>query len=80
MTALLTEARLTDLQIQGAVQAALAHHAQVPYERIAAFVEDGVVTLTGTVDWRYQQSAALAATRHVGGVHDVKNELRVTFD
>jgi osmotically-inducible protein OsmY len=80
MTALLAAAHTRDLQIETAVHAALAHHAQVPFERIAAFVEDGIVTLTGTVDWRYEQLAALAAARHVGGVHDVKNEVQVRFD
>ena len=40
---------------------------------------DGVATLAGTVDWRYQQAAALAATGTVPGVRGVNNQLRVTF-
>jgi len=80
MTGLLSQARIGDLQIEGAVLQALEHHAQVPFERIAVSVSDGVATLSGTVDWRYQQTAAFAATKTVAGVRDVNNQLRVKFD
>jgi osmotically-inducible protein OsmY len=79
MTALLTPARIGDLQLEGAVQLALEHHAQVPFERITVSVHDGVATLTGTVDWRHQQTAALAATGTVAGVRAIVNHLQVTF-
>ena len=79
MTGLLSPARIGDLQIEGAVQLALERHAQVPFQRITVSVSEGVVTLSGTVDWRYQQAAALAATKTVAGVRDVNNLLRVTF-
>jgi osmotically-inducible protein OsmY len=80
MTALLGQARIRDLQIEGAVQLALEQHAQVPFERIKVSVSDAVATLSGLVDWRYQRVAALAATRTVAGVRDVNDQLRVTFD
>ena len=79
MTALLTPARIGDQQLEGAVQLALEHHAQVPFERVTVSVLDGVATLTGTVDWRYQQTAVLAATGAVAGVRAIDNQLRVTF-
>ena len=79
MTALLNPARLADLQLEGAVRLALEHHAQVPEERIAVGVSDGVATLSGTVDWRYQQTAALAAAKTVAGVRDVESQLTVAF-
>ena len=79
MTELLAPARAGDLQIEGAVQQVLRQHAQVPFERITASVSDGVATLSGTVDWRYQQNAAVAATRTVAGVRDIDNRLRVAF-
>jgi len=79
MTALLSSARIADLQLEGAVCLALEHHAQLPAERIAVCVSDGVATLSGAVDWRYQQAAALAATKTVAGVRDVENHLTVVF-
>ena len=79
MATLLSQSRIADLQLEGAIQVALEHHAQVPFERIRVSVADGVATISGTVDWRYQQVAALAATRAVGGVRDVHDRLTVTF-
>ena len=77
MQALLTPARIEDLQIEGAVQFALEHHAQVPAERITVTVIDAVATLGGTVDWPYQRSAAVAATRTVPGVRHVIDRIEV---
>jgi len=79
MATLLGQARIADLQLEGAIQVALEHHAQVPFERIRVSVTDGVATITGTVDWRYQQIAALSAARAVGGIRDVHDRLAVTF-
>lgn len=79
MTALLAPARIEDLQLDRAVRLALERHAQVPFEHIAVSVHDGIVTLTGTADWRYQLAAAVAATKTVSGVRDVVNRLTVTF-
>ena len=42
-------------------------------------VDEGVATLSGTVDWRYQLTAAVAATKAVAGVREVNNQLQVTF-
>ncbi len=79
MTGLLTRARIGDLQIEVAIRLALERHAQVPFERIAVSVDEGVATLSGTVDWRYQLTAAVAATKAVAGVREVNNQLQVTF-
>ena len=79
MTTLLSPVRIADLQLEGAIQVALEHHAQVPFERIKVSVADGVATISGTVDWRFQQVATLAATKAVGGVRGVDNQLRVAF-
>ena len=79
MNALLSPARIEDLQIEGAVRLALEQHAQVPFERITVSVSDGVATLSGKVDWRYQLAAALAAARTVSGVSEVVNRLTVAF-
>lgn len=79
MATLLSPARIADLQLEGAIQVALEHHAQVPFERIKVSVTDGVATISGKVDWRYQQVATLAAAKTVAGIHDVHDRLTVTF-
>lgn len=79
MPALLSPARLEDLQVEEAVRKALDTHAQVPGGRIAVSVDNCVVTLTGKVDWRFQQAAAVAATKAVRGVRDVVNTIGVVY-
>jgi osmotically-inducible protein OsmY len=79
MTALLGPARMQDLQLEGVIQLALENHAQVPFRRVHVLVCDRVATLTGNVDWRYQQNAAVAATKAVAGVREIVNRLTVTF-
>jgi osmotically-inducible protein OsmY len=77
MQALLTAARIEDLQVEEAIRLALAHHVQVPGDRITVAVTDGVATLGGTVDWPYQRSAAVSATRTVPGVRHVVDRIEV---
>ena len=79
MTALLSPARIEDLQLEGAIRLALERHAQVPFETISVDVCNGVATLSGRVAWRYQVAAAVAATKTVAGVREVANHLAVTF-
>jgi osmotically-inducible protein OsmY len=40
-------------------------------------VEDGRVTLTGTVDWSYQRDAAADAIRKIAGIRDVRNAISI---
>jgi osmotically-inducible protein OsmY len=42
---------------------------------VQVMVEDGWITLTGTVDWQYQQDAASFAVRHLMGVRGVSNQI-----
>ena len=49
----------------------------VPDERIAIKVENGMVTLTGTVDWQHQKSEAEYDVRKLSGVVAVINQLHV---
>ena len=42
---------------------------------VQGMVEDGWITLTGTVDWQYQQDAASFAVRHLMGVRGVSNQI-----
>jgi osmotically-inducible protein OsmY len=42
---------------------------------VQVMVESGWITLTGTVDWQYQQDAAAYAVRHLMGVRGVSNQI-----
>jgi len=49
----------------------------VPIDRIKVHVQDGVVTLSGEVDWGYQKYAAEEAVHHLMGVVWLNNQIRV---
>jgi osmotically-inducible protein OsmY len=49
----------------------------VPYDRIKVRVQDGVVTLSGEVDWGYQKYAAEEAVHHLMGVVWLNNQIMV---
>lgn len=50
---------------------------RVPSDRIGVTVEHGVVTLTGSVDWRYQREAAEHDVHKLTGVVAIRNLLVV---
>jgi osmotically-inducible protein OsmY len=60
-----------------AVQA-LQSHMSVPPQAVTVTVRDGFVTLEGTVEWNYQRSAAESAVRHLKGVQNVSNDIRLS--
>ena len=49
----------------------------VPNERIKIRVEDGHVTLTGEVDWKYQRDASERAVRNLYGVRAFNNQIKL---
>jgi osmotically-inducible protein OsmY len=49
----------------------------VPDDRVTIKVENGMVTLSGTVDWQYQKSEAEYDVRKLSGVVAVINQLKV---
>lgn len=49
----------------------------VPDDRIQVVVANGMVTLTGEVDWNYQKEAARAAAARISGVKSVYNAVTV---
>lgn len=51
---------------------------EVPHSRLDVKVEHGVVTLSGTVDYRFQRTAAEEAVQRLGGVRRVVNLIAVT--
>ena len=66
-----------DVTLEGGVVAALKANPQVPFERIVVSVQDGVLTLSGHVNWKYQSAAAVAAASGVQGVGVIDNEIVV---
>jgi osmotically-inducible protein OsmY len=72
----LTEHRRQDAEIRGDVLQALMLDALVP-TTIDAMVKDGIVTLTGTVEWRYQYDEAEFVAANILGVIDVENDVDI---
>jgi osmotically-inducible protein OsmY len=64
--------------VQAAVRAELARDERLPHaDAIAIGVEDGVVTLRGTVGSPAQRHAAVAAARRPEGVSHVNDQLKL---
>lgn len=55
----------------------LDHTVQVPSETIDVRVQDGCITLEGTVDWDFQRRRAERALRYLIGVKSINNLLTV---
>ena len=71
-----TEHRRQDAEIRGDVLQALMLDTVVP-TTINATVKDGVVTLTGTAEWRYQRDEAEFLAANVLGVIDIENDVDI---
>ena len=56
---------------------ALEWDVSVPHDRVKVQVQNGLVTLTGEVDWWYQKNAAENAVRHLVGVVSVSNGITI---
>jgi osmotically-inducible protein OsmY len=63
----------TDTEVAHEVVNALRANIQVPDDRIKAKVDEGWVTLEGSVEWQYQKNAAEYAVRYLAGVKGVTN-------
>jgi osmotically-inducible protein OsmY len=50
----------------------------VPKDTVDVLVHDGFVTLSGTVDWQYQRSAAEDDMRKLSGIVCVTNMIKIT--
>ena len=50
--------KVDDTDIAQKALQTLSWDIEVPYDKVKVEVEDGWVTLTGTVDWNYQRNAA----------------------
>lgn len=69
--------RKTDTEIAEAVCNALKWHTAVKEEHVKIKVEDGIVTLEGEVEWRYQRDNARFAVQNLSGVRSVINLITV---
>jgi osmotically-inducible protein OsmY len=67
-----------DEELAARVVKVLAWNVQVPDQTIRVKVEDGRVTLDGSVPFYYQRAAAQAAVAKLAGVREVLNLLAVT--
>ncbi len=67
----------TDTEIAEAALNALQWDSTVPDNKIKLSVSHGMVTLDGTVDWKYQREGAESAVRYLNGVRGVKNQVTV---
>lgn len=64
-----------DADVAKAAAQALEWDADLPPKRIMAKVSNGLVTLSGEVDWEYQRKRAEKAVRHLRGVMGVSNQI-----
>ena len=67
----------TDTDVRNDVLSELAWDSRIDEKQIGVQVEQGVVTLGGTVDDLATSTAAVEAADRVAGVKDVANELQV---
>jgi osmotically-inducible protein OsmY len=66
-----------DEEIASATVIRLKWDSSVPKDAVKVKVEKGWVTLTGEVDWHYQQEAAADDVRELWGVVGVSNEITI---
>jgi osmotically-inducible protein OsmY len=69
--------KVDDTDIAQKALQTLSWDIEVPDERVKVEVEDGWVTLTGTVNWNYQRNAAEADVRKLKGVLGVINNISI---
>jgi osmotically-inducible protein OsmY len=67
----------SDEDIAGAVANVLEWNVLVPLDRVKVHVQDGLVTLSGEVDWGYQKFAAEESVRYLMGVVRFSNQITV---
>ena len=67
----------TDTEIAQAALTALTWNTMLPSDRITLTVENGWITLNGTLDWQYQKDVAVRAVRDMTGVKGVTNLIAV---
>ena len=72
-----SDAQRTDADVASHAVRALRRHHEIP-EHVQVAVDNGHVTLTGTVEWYLQRQRAEDVVQHVRGVRGVVNRIDVT--
>lgn len=67
----------SDSEIAQAAATALELNSLVPNGKVQVQVENGHVTLTGEVDWRYQLASAEQCVRPLAGVRGLSNRITI---
>jgi osmotically-inducible protein OsmY len=67
----------SDEDIARAASNILQWNLWVPHNRMKVLVQDGMVTLTGDVDWYHERVSAEEAVRHLIGVWGVTNSITI---
>ncbi len=67
----------TDADIAASVENLLEWSATLPAGVIKVMVEGGWVTLSGTVDWKFQKQSAADSIRHLMGVVGVSDQITI---
>lgn len=80
-----SEMRMTDEGLAERIANVLKWNVSIKSNAVKAEVKNGIVTLTGEVDWQYQRANIERNIEHVGGVANVFNLITVkprlsTFD
>lgn len=75
---LASDTRITDEDIAKNCVSALRAHSSVPDNKLKLVVNNGWVTIEGTVDWQYQKTAAENAMRYLIGVCGITNNVMLT--
>lgn len=73
-----SDSKISDTEIATAILTALKGNRDVPDSRIAFGIENGVVTLTGEVDWKFQSKAAEETIKFLPGVELVFNQISIS--
>jgi osmotically-inducible protein OsmY len=67
----------TDADIARAVQNVLEWNSTLPVDSVKCMVENGYVSLSGTVHWQFQRNSAEQAVCHLLGVKGVSNQIAI---
>ena len=68
----------SDTEIAARVVDALESDPSIPENRVKVRLENGRVTLTGSLDWQYQRARAEAGVRHLPGVTKIHNDITIS--
>jgi osmotically-inducible protein OsmY len=67
----------SDADIARTAESALEWTTALPSNAVKVMVEQGWVTLSGTVHWHFQRQVAVERVRHLLGVTGVSNDIRI---